>query len=266
VQAPVLTPAAKTKIAATPGSAAERSGKDERRPQVVAEALGTFVLVFGGTTAIVAADRGDAPVLLMVPFAFGLALLAGLYAFGEVSGGHFNPAVSLAMFVDRRLPSGDLIAYWIAPARRRRSRLAPAPGRHLSSQEDVAAMATVPSSNGTAFAMELAFTAIFLAVILQASVSERFGSSALIAIPLTLVAIHFAAIPFSGSSVNPARTFGPALVGNEWEGFWIYLIAPPLGAAVGWFVHSWVMGGRVAEPPAPVAEVLEDVPDERQRH
>jgi glycerol uptake facilitator-like aquaporin len=110
----VLTPAAKTKIAATPGSAAERSGKDERRPQVVAEALGTFVLVFGGTTAIVAADRGDAPVLLMVPFAFGLALLAGLYAFGEVSGGHFNPAVSLAMFVDRRLPSGDLIAYWIA--------------------------------------------------------------------------------------------------------------------------------------------------------
>jgi aquaporin Z len=264
VQAPVLTPAAKTKIAATPGSAAERSGKDERRPQVVAEALGTFVLVFGGTTAIVAADRGDAPVLLMVPFAFGLALLARLYAFGEVSGGHFNPAVSPAMFLDRRLPSGDLIAYWIA-------QLAGAVLASLlllvaTSQDDVAATATVPSSNGTAFAMELAFTAIFLAVILQASVSERFGSSALIAIPLTLVAIHFAAIPFSGSSVNPARTFGPALVGNEWEGFWIYLIAPPLGAAVGWFVHSWVMGGRVAEPPAPVAEVLEDVPDERQRH
>src|SRR3954454_22751837 len=79
-----------------------------------AEFLGALVLVFGGTTAVVAANTSKVPVLLVVPFAFGLALLAGLYAFGEVSGGHFNPAVSLAMFLDKRLESRDLVGYWVA--------------------------------------------------------------------------------------------------------------------------------------------------------
>src|SRR5215468_705083 len=79
-----------------------------------AELLGTFVLVFGGTTAVVAANRGAVSVLFTVPFAFGLALLAGLYAFGEVSGGHYNPAVSVAMFLDKRLPSSDFGGYLIA--------------------------------------------------------------------------------------------------------------------------------------------------------
>ena len=79
-----------------------------------AELLGTFVLVFGGTTAILASRVTDAPLLVAVALAFGLALLAGLYAFGEVSGGHFNPAVSLAMFLGGRLPSGELVSYWAA--------------------------------------------------------------------------------------------------------------------------------------------------------
>ena len=78
-----------------------------------AELLGTFVLVFGGTTAIVAVT-GSGLNLIVIPFAFGLALLAGLYAFGEVSGGHYNPAVSLAMFLDGRLSSANLIRYWAA--------------------------------------------------------------------------------------------------------------------------------------------------------
>jgi aquaporin Z len=111
-------------------------------------------------------------------------------------------------------------------------------------------------SNAAAFGFELAFTAIFVAVILQASLSERFGTSALLAIPLTLVAIHFTIIPFTGSSVNPARTFGPDLVGNRWTGIWIYLLAPPVGAAVGWAVHRYVASARPA-PAGAVAEVLQ---------
>ena len=225
-----------------------------------AEMLGTFILVFGGTTAIVAAGRADVPVLIVVPFAFGLALLAGLYAFGEVSGGHFNPAVSLGLFLDRRLPVSDLVGYWIAQF------LGGIVAAILlliaTSQDDVASTATKPSSDGTAFVIETAFTAIFVLVILQASRSDRFGSSALIAIPLTLLTVHLAAIPFSGSSVNPARTFGPDLIGNTWTGIWIYLIAPPLGAAIAWAVHTGVARGPEAAGPEPaVAEALTEQPD-----
>jgi aquaporin Z len=219
-----------------------------------AEFLGTFVLVFAGTTAIVAAQREVLPPLAVVPFAFGLALLAGLYAFGEVSGGHFNPAVSIAMFLDRRLPAPDLAGYVVAQI------LGAIAGSLVlllaTNKHAVASTATVPSSNGTAFLIELVFSAIFLMVILQASLSERFGGSALLAIPLTLTAIHFAAIPFSGSSVNPARTLGPAIVGNEWKGIWIYMIAPPLGAALGYVIHTYVGAVRPA-PAGAVAEVLQ---------
>jgi aquaporin Z len=208
----------------------------------LAEVFGTFTLVFVGMTSVLAAyGAGGLPPSLLAPFGFGLALLAGLYAFGEVSGGHFNPAVSLAMFLDRRLPAGDLISYWMAQF----------VGAILAAlivllafdQDSVAATATRPSSDGTAFVFELVMTAIFVVVILQVTRSSTYGGSALVAIPLTLAAIHFAAIPFSGSSVNPARTFGPALVGSEWDSIWIYFLAPAAGAILGWVVHSVVVKG-----------------------
>ena len=207
----------------------------------LAELFGTFILVFVGTTAVVASGRAGAPVLLVAAFAFGLALLGALYAFGEVSGGHFNPAVSLAMFLDRRLAASELIRYWIAQFLG--GILAALILLLATTKHDVAGTATQPSSNGSAFVIELVFTAIFVLVILQASKSKSFGSSALVAIPLTLLAVHLAAIPFSGSSVNPARTFGPALVGNTWHGVWIYFIAPPLGAVLAWAVHTVVVQG-----------------------
>lgn len=206
-----------------------------------AELLGTFILVFVGTTSIVGAVRSPLPALLIAPFAFGLALLAALYAFGEVSGGHFNPAVSLGLFLDRRLTVTDLFGYWIFQFAG--AILASLVLLLATSKHEVALTATVPSSNGTAIVMEIAFTTIFVSVILAASSSKLYSGSALIAIPLTLLAIHFAAIPFSGSSVNPARSLGPAIVGNTWHGIWIYLIAPPLGAVLGWIIHTVVVKG-----------------------
>jgi aquaporin Z len=223
-----------------------------------AELLGTFVLVFGGTTAIVASGLSGSPVLIVAALAFGLALLAGLYAFGEVSGGHYNPAVSLAMFLLGRLPSAELVRYWIAQFAG--GILAALVLLIATSQDDVASTATVPGAegSGTAFLIELVFTTIFVAVILQASVSGQFGGSALLAIPLALTAVHLAAIPFSGSSVNPARTFGPDLIGNEWDGIWIYFIAPPLGAVIAAAIHRFVHGGVTPRPTAPAAEVLQE--------
>jgi aquaporin Z len=207
----------------------------------LAELFGTFTLVFIGTTAILATGGGGIGVKnLAIAFGFGLALLAGLYAFAEVSGGHFNPGVSLAMVLDKRLSAADLIPYWIA-------QLA---GAVLGSlcvliafdQDAVASTATLPGAPGagTALFLEILATAIFLVVILQSSASDRHGGTALLAIPLTLVTAHVALIPFSGSSLNTARSFGPALIGNEWSDFWVYLIGPPLGAVLGFVVYAVV--------------------------
>ena len=220
-----------------------------------AEVLGTFILVFGGTTAL-AGSLLSPTVLVVAALALGLALLAGLYAFGEVSGGHFNPAVSLAMFLAGRLPSADLVRYWAAQFAG--GILAAVALLIATSQDVVAATATKPGilGDGTAFFMEVLFTAIFVAVILQASVSGQFGGSALLAIPLALVMVHLAAIPFSGASVNPARTFGPDLIGNEWDGIWIYLTAPLIGAVLAVGLYKYVHGGAPQRPPAPTAEVL----------
>ena len=211
----------------------------------LAEVFGTFTLVFIGSMGLVGAHSlgvdGSWVSELIAPFSFGLALLAGLYAFGEVSGGHFNPAVSLAMFLDRRLPAADLVSYWASQII----------GAVLASllvllafnKTEVAGTATTPSATKVAIILEIVLTAVFVAVILQATRSGGFGSSALVAIPLTLVAIHFAAVPFSGSSVNPARSFGPALVGSEWTKFWIYVVGPAAGAIIGWAIHTVVAKG-----------------------
>ncbi len=221
----------------------------------LAELFGTFVLVFGGCTGIAAALKvsGAAPfnpsgaagvnaiVLIAVPFAFGLALMAGLYAFAEISGGHFNPAVSLGLFLDRRLSFEDLLGYWIFQFAGAilASLLMLIPFNH----DVVKATATVPASDGQALFLEIAFTTVFVLVILQSTKSERFGGTALVSIPLTLLAIHFAAIPFSGSSVNPARSLGPALVGSEWTGFWVYVVGPAAGAILAWIIYTVVIKG-----------------------
>jgi aquaporin Z len=218
----------------------------------LAELLGTFTLVFIGTMAILAAQGEVGGRNVAIGFAFGLALLAGLYAFADVSGGHFNPGVSLAMFLDKRLEAQDMVAYWVA-------QLA---GAVLGSlcvliafdQDAVALTATLPgpSGAGTALFLELLATAIFVLVILNSTAIERHAGTALVAIPLTLVAAHLALIPFSGSSLNTARSFGPALIGSEWTDFWVYIVGPLGGAIIGWLVYSIVIVGRTsAEAPPP---------------
>ena len=214
---------------------------DTRR--YVAELLGTFTLVFIGSVSILAALAANQPLVLVAALGFGLALLAGLYAFGEISGGHFNPAVSLAMFLSGRLDAASFLRYVIA-------QLAGAILASLAvltafGQDDVAATTTTATAGWDAFWLEMIMTALFVSVILQSSRSQRVFGTALIAIPLTLVAIHLAAIPTSGSSVNPARSLGPALVGNEWSDFWIYLTAPFIGAAIGAAIHMYLYGRYV---------------------
>jgi aquaporin Z len=209
----------------------------------LAEAFGTFALVGIGSFAILSASAGGAALgIVSIALGFGLALLVGLYAFGEVSGGHFNPAVSLGMFLDRRISMNDMFGYWIAQFA----------GAIVASlvvliafnDDAVAATTTHSSDNWAGIVVEVVMTALFLAVILQSTKSERVRGTALLAIPLTLLAIHVAIIPISGSSVNPARSLGPAIVGTDFGDIWIYLIFPPVGAVLGWVIKYMVIAGH----------------------
>lgn len=214
----------------------------------LAEALGTFTLVGVGSFAIVSAGLAPGGAgLVSIALGFGLALLIGLYAFAAVSGGHYNPAVSLAMFLDGRLSAADMVRYWIAQVV---GAIVASIVVLIAYNDNVVALTTTRASDvWAAIVVEVLLTAVFVAVILNSTRAERSDGNALLAIPFALVAIHVAAIPISGASVNPARSLGPALVGTEFDDLWIYLIAPPIGAVLGWLAHRVVVLGDTSLRP-----------------
>ncbi len=213
--------------------------------KLAAEVLGTYVLVLGGTASIVSAAAGAAPTnIVIVAFAFGLALMAALYAFGEVSGGHYNPAVSLAMTLDGRMDPLSMAGYWVAQIVG--ATLASLTLLVVTSTETVAGTMTTFGEGieaWEAFLMEMVFTAIFLAVILKVTKSANSMKTAFLGIGLTLTMIHLVLIPLTGTSVNPARSLGPGIVGGVWTDQWVYWIAPLVGAALGWGIYKLVTSG-----------------------
>ena len=202
----------------------------------LAELLGTFFLVFVGSMTIVAAGLTNTPILVVVPLGFGFGLLAAIFAVGDISGGHFNPAVTLGALMDRRLPLIDAVGYVVA-------QVVGAIGASavvlvLTSQDAVRStrnMHPAAVNDLQAFALEAILTAFLVLVVL--TVTKRDPGHAPLAIPLTLVVIHLAAMPISGASVNPARALAPALVGADLSQVWIYLTAPFLGGAIGWVFY-----------------------------
>lgn len=209
----------------------------------VAEFLGSFTLLAVGGLSIIASG-GD---LVALSLGFGLALLAGLYAFGEVSGGHYNPAVSLAMLIDNRLTTSQFIQYIVAQTAG--ASLAGVVLLAASNQDTVAGTVTRINpavSTGGAFLLELVATAVFVAVILKVTRSEGNAGTVMLSIALTLVAIHLALATLTGASVNPARSFGSALVGAEFADFWLYIVAPLLGAGFGWVLYRLTDSGNFA--------------------
>jgi aquaporin Z len=202
----------------------------------LAELIGTFILVVVGSMSIVAANTMQAPVLLVAPFGFGLALLAAIQATGYVSGGHYNPAVTLAAFLDRRIDPMTAIGYVVAQIVG--AIAASGVVLLLANQDAVRATASgfAEGKAGVAVATEILLTAIFLLVIL--TVTKRAPGQAAYAIPLTLMVIHFAGIPFSGASVNPARSLAPALIGGALDpNILVWIVGPLIGAALGWAVY-----------------------------
>ena len=208
----------------------------------LAELVGTFILVVIGSMTIVAAGAMSTPIQIVVPFGFGLGLLAAIQSAGYVSGGHFNPAVTLGALLDRRIDATNALGYVVAQV----IGAIAASGVVLLVANQAAVQATASGfPDGkmlNAFAVEVLLTAIFLLVIL--TVTKRAPNHAAFAIPLTLTVIHFAGIPFSGASVNPARSLAPALVGGTLDQNIIVWIAGPLvGAVLGWAVYRALEDG-----------------------
>ena len=205
-----------------------------------AEIYGTFVLVLFGTGAILA--TGGDPV--GIAFGFGLALLAALYTVGRISGGHFNPAVTLGAFLDKRIDLAGLLSYWV-------SQLAGAVLASLAlalvtSKEVVATTITALNpavEDFGGFVWEALLTAVFVMTILVVARRARNRRIRFLGISLTLVAVHFAGMGISGASVNPARSFGPALVGGEWADIWVYIVGPLAGAIVAYVLYKVIVRG-----------------------
>jgi aquaporin Z len=231
-------------------------------PKLAAEFIGTFWLVLGGCgSAVLAAAFPEVGIgLLGVSLAFGLTVVTGAYALGPISGGHFNPAVSVGLWAGGRFPTGDLLPYIVAQVI---GGIAGAGVLYLiaSGQADFS-LAGGFASNGyaehspgqysmtAALVSEVVMTFMFLIVILGATHKRAPVGFAGLAIGLALTLIHLISIPVTNTSVNPARSTGPALFVGGWalQQLWLFWIAPIVGAAIaGFFYRSFLEGDR-AEP------------------
>ncbi|MEE2568717.1 aquaporin Z [Pseudarthrobacter sp. J64] len=227
-----------------------------------AEVLGTFILVFGGVgTALFAAQFPDEANPLGVGFlgvalAFGLTVVGAAYAVGHISGGHFNPAVTIGLFVAGRFPAKDIVGYVVAQivgGALATSLLAAIAAGGPAGFFD-AARAGGFASNGfgehspggfsllSAILIEVILTAVFLFVILGVTDRRATPGFAALTIGLSLTLIHLISIPVTNTSVNPARSIATALYGDTWAlgQLWVFILAPVAGAALAAIVYKLV--------------------------
>jgi aquaporin NIP len=198
---------------------------------LVAEAIGTFALVFAGCGAIMVDAKTGALGHVGVAISFGLVIMVMIYAVGHISGAHFNPAVTLAFAASRHFPTGRVPAYWAA-------QLAGATGAALELRGSLGNVAhvgaTLPAgSDGQAFLWESVLTFFLMFVIMAVATDARaIGEAAAIAVGATVGLDAMFGGPITGASMNPARSLGPAIAAGDFTSIWVYLIAPPLGAVV----------------------------------
>lgn len=225
--------------------------------KMTAEFFGTFWLVFGGCgSAVLAAGFPELGIgFAGVALAFGLTVVTMAYAVGHISGGHFNPAVTLGLWAGGRFSTGEILPYWAAQVV---GAIAAAAVLYVIASGaagfDVSAGF---ASNGygehspggysmtAALVAEIVLTAFFLIIIMGATDSRAPAGFAPLAIGLALVLIHLISIPVTNTSVNPARSTGQALFVGGWATaqLWLFWVAPLIGGAIGGLLYSKVIGG-----------------------
>ena len=209
--------------------------------RLVAEAIGTFALVFAGCGAIMVDAKTHQLGHVGVALSFGLVIMFGVYAVGHVSGAHFNAAVTFAFALTRHFPWPRAFAYWGA-------QLTGALLAALLLRATVGNVAhvgaTLPSGSSTqSFVWELVMSAFLMFVILAVATDTRaVGEAAAIAIGGTIALDAMFGGPVSGASMNPMRSLGPAIVSGDLRALWIYLLAPVIGTSVGGLAYQFVRG------------------------
>ena len=235
-----------------------------------AEFLGTFLLVFGGTGAAVLAAEYINPVsseatglgigFLGVALAFGLTVVAGAYALGPISGGHFNPAISIGLAAAKRFDWKDVAPYVVvqvvAAICASATLWVVAINREGATQDSLTAGGFAANGFGdhspghfaliAGLLIEVILTAVFLLVIMGVTDKKAAPGFAALSIGLTLTLIHLISIPVTNTSVNPARSTGPALMlafgGDSWAlgQLWLFWLAPIVGGVIGALIYAFV--------------------------
>ncbi len=218
--------------------------------RLAAEAVGTFLFFFLGFSGIaIATDFGlDQIGPLGIAFGFGLGLALAITAFGHISGGHFNPAVSAGLAIAGKFPSRDVVPYWIA-------QLVGGFGAVLVmaivySKAVTNSLDTNPGvgiDDWAAFVLEIIATGLFVMVILTVATDERAAWKGVMA-PLLIGLFIFTAAttvgPASGGSFNPARSLDPVLYNQDWGNVWIYIVGPLAGGVLGGAIWTYLVAGR----------------------
>ena len=214
----------------------------------LAELIGTFTLTLIGAGSGAAAEAAHMPGLLVAAFAHGVALMIIVYTWGTVSGAHVNPAVTLGVWVGGKISFGRTIVYWLA-------QFAGAVGAaylllYLVGADGLKFGQTLGSFTANPANMDIARTIVIEAVltfflvaaVYSAAVYNRFGNAVGLAIGFVLTADILFGGPYTGASMNPARSFGPFLALNNLQPFWLYVVGPAIGGLVAGIVQAYIIG------------------------
>ena len=215
--------------------------------RLLAEFLGTYVMIFAGTGAIVVNQlSGGAVIHLGVALTWGLIVMVMIYTFGDLSGAHLNPAVSIAFTTAGRFPARDLLPYLLVQIA---GALAASMTLHLLFPDNPTLGSTLPSGSPyQSLVMEFLLTLILMLVILNVSHgAKEKGITAGIAVGATIGLEALFAGPVCGASMNPARSLAPALVSGHPDHLWIYLIAPIAGALAAVPIFTLLRGKQAAK-------------------
>ncbi|MBQ1442025.1 MAG: MIP family channel protein [Clostridia bacterium] len=215
--------------------------ENESVKKYLAEFIGTFVLVLFACGAACVLGCDTRAGYLAVALSFGLVIVAMAYSIGNISGCHINPAVSLAMFISKKMSLEDFIGYVIAQF------LGATAGAgvlaYLVGKDSGLGINSIAGYGWCkSFVVEVILTFVFVLTILGVTSKESYSSVAGIVIGLSLTLVHLLGIRFTGTSVNPARSFGPAVIvgGDQLKGLWVFIVAPLVGGVLAAFCYKFL--------------------------